>query len=87
VSGSLEVPVNEYGWPAVDEPPDPLPEVVGDALREARISLWRDLWAKVEGVDQAVADATAELRAENARLRHNLVNMKRHHARKRAHRR
>lgn len=29
-------------------PPDPLPDVTSEVLRDARIALWADLWQRVE---------------------------------------
>jgi len=47
------------------------------ALRDARISLWRDLWAKTEDVDQQIEDATRDLTLENQRLRKTIRNLRR----------
>lgn len=47
--------------PLLAEPPDPLPEMAHQAMRDATVTLWRDLWAKAETADQ--------LRAENESLR------------------
>lgn len=38
----------ETEWRPVDEPPDPLPEAVDGALREATVTLWADLWQSRE---------------------------------------
>jgi hypothetical protein len=39
-------------WPSVPQVPDPLPEAAHSALRDARVQLWADLWAKTERVEQ-----------------------------------
>ena len=49
------------------------------ALREARVNLWRDLWAKTEQVDQLVAERTHALQLENRRLRRTVRDMRRAH--------
>lgn len=42
---------------------DPLPGAVGEAMKEATITLWRDLWQKVERVELAREDILATVRA------------------------
>lgn len=60
-------------WPAVGEPPDPLPACASEALRESRVCLWRDLWAKVERYELErekladIMDRLAEILAEGPR--------------------
>ena len=39
--------------PLLAEPPDPLPDAVGEAMRDATVSLWRDLWQKVSTYDES----------------------------------
>ena len=34
--------------PLLAEPPDPLPEMAHQAMRDATVCLWRDLWEKAE---------------------------------------
>ncbi len=45
--------------PLLAEPPDPLPEAAHQALRDATVALWRDLWVKVEAADAWQARAEA----------------------------
>ena len=52
-------------------------DAVHIALRDARIALWRDLWWKVDHVEEVVAARTAELIAENARLVKQLEGVRR----------
>jgi len=80
----------DTGWKHYDEPPDPLPEVAGDALRAARIDLWRDLYAKAEAWDAMHAelvDFSVQLEAlakvmPNTQTKHGLLRRIRHQRRR-----
>lgn len=45
--------------PLLAEPPDPLPEMAHQAMRDATVSLWQDLWARAEESDMLRARAEA----------------------------
>lgn len=49
-------------WPTITEPPDPLPATASNALKEARIELWRDLWYQHELHDRQRGEVVKVIR-------------------------